>query len=55
MSTVFMGRCDDRQQGPLDKGESILVVDDVKEQRDLAASILKALNYSVPKRNWGWP
>ena len=29
------------------EGESILVVDDVKEQRDLAASILKALNYNV--------
>jgi len=29
------------------KGESILVVDDVKEQRDLAASLLSALNYHV--------
>jgi signal transduction histidine kinase/ActR/RegA family two-component response regulator len=28
-------------------GESILVVDDVKEQRDLAASILKTLNYQA--------
>jgi PAS domain S-box-containing protein len=28
-------------------GESILVVDDVKEQRDLATTILKKLNYSV--------
>ena len=28
-------------------GESILVVDDVKEQRDLAASMLKMLNYKV--------
>jgi PAS domain S-box-containing protein len=31
----------------LGKGESILVVDDVKEQRDLAASILSTLNYRV--------
>jgi CheY-like chemotaxis protein len=29
------------------KGESILVVDDVKEQRDLAAEMLRQLNYSV--------
>jgi two-component system cell cycle sensor histidine kinase/response regulator CckA len=29
------------------KGESILVVDDVKEQRDLASSILRTLNYNV--------
>jgi CheY-like chemotaxis protein len=29
------------------KGESILVVDDVKEQRDLAAGMLRTLNYSV--------
>jgi len=29
------------------KGESILVVDDVKEQRDLAAAMLKKLNYKV--------
>ncbi len=29
------------------KGESILVVDDVKEQRDLAAEMLRNLNYSV--------
>jgi CheY-like chemotaxis protein len=29
------------------KGESILVVDDVKEQRDLAAEMLKKLNYKV--------
>jgi len=29
------------------KGESILVVDDVKEQRDLATSLLSALNYHV--------
>jgi CheY-like chemotaxis protein len=28
-------------------GESILIVDDVKEQRDLAASILRTLNYQV--------
>jgi CheY-like chemotaxis protein len=28
-------------------GESILVVDDVKEQRDLAAGMLRTLNYSV--------
>jgi CheY-like chemotaxis protein len=28
-------------------GESILVVDDVKEQRDLAASMLRTLNYSI--------
>jgi PAS domain S-box-containing protein len=29
------------------KGESILVVDDVKEQRDLAAGMLSKLNYNV--------
>jgi len=29
------------------KGESILVVDDVKEQRDLAEEMLRRLNYSV--------
>lgn len=29
------------------KGESILVVDDVKEQRDLAAEMLRKLNYNV--------
>jgi two-component system, cell cycle sensor histidine kinase and response regulator CckA len=29
------------------KGELILVVDDVKEQRDLAADMLRALNYNV--------
>ena len=29
------------------KGESILVVDDVKEQQDLAAGMLKTLNYNV--------
>ena len=29
------------------KGESILVVDDVKEQRDLAADMLRTLNYNV--------
>jgi signal transduction histidine kinase/CheY-like chemotaxis protein len=29
------------------KGESILVVDDIKEQRDLAAGMLRTLNYSV--------
>jgi len=29
------------------KGETILVVDDIKEQRDLAATILKTLNYNV--------
>ncbi len=29
------------------KGESILVVDDVKEQREIATEILKRLNYSV--------
>ena len=29
------------------KGESILVVDDVKEQREIASEILKRLNYSV--------
>ena len=28
-------------------GKSILVVDDVKEQRDLAAGMLRTLNYSV--------
>ncbi|MFA5182558.1 MAG: PAS domain S-box protein [Syntrophales bacterium] len=31
----------------LGKGESVLVVDDVKEQRDLAAEMLVGLNYSV--------
>jgi two-component system, cell cycle sensor histidine kinase and response regulator CckA len=30
-----------------DKGETILVVDDVKEQRDLASAMLKKLNYQV--------
>ncbi len=29
------------------KGESILIVDDVKEQRDLAAEMLRKLNYTV--------
>lgn len=29
------------------KGESILVVDDVKGQRDLAAGMLRTLNYNV--------
>jgi PAS domain S-box-containing protein len=29
------------------KGESILVVDDLKEQRDLAAGMLRTLNYNV--------
>ena len=29
------------------KGESILVVDDVREQRDLASGMLRTLNYSV--------
>ena len=29
------------------KGESILVVDDIKEQRDLAAGMLRSLNYDV--------
>jgi CheY-like chemotaxis protein len=29
------------------KGESILVVDDVEEQRDLAAGMLRKLNYNV--------
>ena len=29
------------------KGESILIVDDVKAQRDLAAEILQMLNYNV--------
>jgi hypothetical protein len=29
------------------KGESILVVDDVREQRDLAAGMLRTLNYVV--------
>jgi len=29
------------------KGESILIVDDIKEQRDLAAVMLKSLNHSV--------
>ena len=29
------------------QGESILVVDDVKEQRDLAAGMLRTLNYSI--------
>ena len=34
----------DRYRG---KGESVLVVDDIKEQRDLAAFMLKRLNYKV--------
>jgi PAS domain S-box-containing protein len=29
------------------KGESILIVDDVKEQRDLAAEMLRKLNYTI--------
>jgi len=29
------------------KGESILIVDDVKEQRDLAAEMLEKLNYTL--------
>ena len=29
------------------KGESILVVDDVKEQRNIATEMLKKLGYSV--------
>ena len=28
-------------------GESILIVDDVKEQRELAGTMLKKLNYTV--------
>ncbi len=35
------------------KGESILVVDDVKEQRDIASSILKRLGYSVTSASSG--
>ena len=35
------------------KGESILIVDDVKEQRDLAASLLTNLNYNVAKASSG--
>jgi len=35
------------------KGESILVVDDVKEQRDLAASLLNTLDYSVTSLSSG--
>ena len=31
----------------LGNGQSVLVIDDVKEQRDLAARLLKALNYNV--------
>ena len=31
----------------LGKGESILIVDDVKGQRDLATAMLKKLNYDV--------
>jgi CheY-like chemotaxis protein len=35
------------------KGESILVVDDVKGQRDLAASMLRKLNYNVASVSTG--
>jgi PAS domain S-box-containing protein len=35
------------------KGESILVVDDVKEQRDLAAEMLRKLNYNVTSASSG--
>ena len=35
------------------KGESILIVDDVKEQRDLAEEMLKKLNYSVTSASSG--
>jgi two-component system, cell cycle sensor histidine kinase and response regulator CckA len=34
-------------------GESILVVDDVKEQRDLATMMLKKLNYQVASVSGG--
>jgi PAS domain S-box-containing protein len=35
------------------KGESILIVDDVKEQRDLAAEMLRKLNYTVTRVSSG--
>ena len=35
------------------KGETILVVDDIKEQRDLAAGMLRALNYDVTSATSG--
>jgi CheY-like chemotaxis protein len=35
------------------KGESILIVDDVKEQRDLAAEMLRKLNYTVTSVSGG--
>jgi len=35
------------------KGESILIVDDVKGQRDLAEEVLKKLNYSVTSASSG--
>ena len=35
------------------KGQSILVVDDVKEQRDLASRMLKSLNYNVASASSG--
>jgi CheY-like chemotaxis protein len=35
------------------KGESILIVDDVKEQRDLAEDMLTKLNYSVTSASSG--
>jgi len=35
------------------KGESILIVDDVKEQRDLASTLLATLNYSVASVSGG--
>jgi PAS domain S-box-containing protein len=37
----------------LGKGESILVIDDVKKQRDLASRMLKSLNYNVASASSG--
>ena len=41
--TSFLGSIEDY----MGKGESILVVDDVEEQRDIASRILERLGYSV--------
>lgn len=39
--------------GYMGKGESILVVDDVKEQRELAGTMLRKINYSVEEVSSG--
>jgi len=36
-----------RPKAPLGKGESILVIDDVKEQREIASKILEKIGYAV--------